>query len=260
MKKQILYLFPLSFLMSSCRVYNTGNISSGPLLSVRDTYVDIASGTCKSFAVFGIGCMHKKNMILQARSDLYRKRPLKPGEYYSNFSIDFTKTFVFMVYLSRAVVSADILRSADTSVAPFSPGFKQALSRDSLLKVSAQALPDTRGNLKMMLSGDTVYYSRDNKNYTMYKVSDIEKGNVMLLAINLKDQNTLASGDGLFFNTKEVADGFRAGGRVKAELINEYNTTVYEDGFIVGVASGTVLVKTKSGLHALSTFRCRKLD
>jgi hypothetical protein len=74
MKKSILWLLLFPLLMSSCLVINTGSVSSGPLLSVNDKYVDVATGECKSFTVLWIGGMHKKRMILQAKSRLVPKK------------------------------------------------------------------------------------------------------------------------------------------------------------------------------------------
>src|SRR6218665_3068815 len=261
---RLLFVSLLLCSMSSCLVISHGNTGSGPLLSTRDTYVDIASGICKSYSVFGISGMHKKNMILQAKADLFKNRPLKPGEYYSNFSVDFTKTFVFMVYLSRTVVSAEVLRSADTSAAPFTPEFKKSIQRRLQAAKGLGGQDDAAraeaGNGKLLTAGGTVYYSREGRSYGIYRVSEVDKENVMLQAIDPKDQNILVGVQNLFFNRKEEINGYRTGSRVKAELINEYNAAVYEDGQVLGVAGNTVLVKTKSGLHALSTFRCKKIE
>ncbi len=252
------------FLMSSCLVFNSGNVSSGPLLNVNDSYIDIATGECKSVAVIGITGMHKKRMILQAKANLFKNRPLQKNEYYANFSVDFTKTFYFggIVYTSKALISAEVMKTNDTLAAPFSNAFKKLVLRDSLVKYLQPPEPlekTSQSNGHTLAVGDSVYFSLNGKNYGLYKVASTDHKSIMLLATNnFADKNTLTNSENLFYATKTVFEGFKHGDKVTAQLLDAYNSPFYEDGIVLGIALNNILVETKSGQHALSAFKLKK--
>jgi hypothetical protein len=73
----------------SCHVYRYGNISGSSLLSVKDKYVDIACGEVKTR--IGGEAYSKELLIMEAKANMFKNRPLKKGEYYSNFILNKVK-------------------------------------------------------------------------------------------------------------------------------------------------------------------------
>ena len=107
--KSLIHIFTV-LLLSSCMAFHTGQISSGPLLSANDRCVDIASGYASTNIFLGIGGLSKDALVQLAKKDMMNNRPLKKGEYYSNFTVDFKRTVSIVTYVENEVfVHADIL-------------------------------------------------------------------------------------------------------------------------------------------------------
>lgn len=109
--KQLIFFFIIPFFISSCVVNNFGNVSSGPILNINDKYVDIATGQSESSSYFWIFGNYNNKLILTAKEDLFRNRPLRTGEYYSNFSCDISKKLIlFLFHITKVTVSAEVLK------------------------------------------------------------------------------------------------------------------------------------------------------
>ena len=96
--------------------FHSGAISSGPLLSANDKFIDQATGhaACSSFLLWG-GGYFKEALVNEAKKDMMKWRPLKKGEYYANYTIDFKKTVTFFIYIENDVwVNADVLACKDS--------------------------------------------------------------------------------------------------------------------------------------------------
>ena len=69
---------------------------------MTDKYVDIATGQSESSSYFWIAGNYNNKLILTAKEDLFRNRPLRTGEYYSNFSCDISKKLILcLFYITR---------------------------------------------------------------------------------------------------------------------------------------------------------------
>jgi hypothetical protein len=186
---------------------------------------------------------------------LFQKRPLKRGEYYANFSVDFTKTFFMggFVYKSHALISAEVMKTGDTTSTPFGHEFRQKTDKNSQPQNSAVDPADID-----LAVGDTVYYSHDGRSYKTYKIASVDKSSILLLAINPDDKNTLVSANGVFFNRKESIGAFKSGDNVMVEIPDISNALVLREGKVLGFADENILVETKSGFHVLPPTKVKK--
>ena len=116
MIKTLTYII-IVFLLSSCIAFHNGAISSGPLLSANDKFIEQATGhaECYSFFLLLGGGYFKQDMINQAKKDMMKNRPLKKGEYYANYTIDFKRTITLFIYTENDIwVNADVFACKDT--------------------------------------------------------------------------------------------------------------------------------------------------
>lgn len=275
MKKIALIVFAL-FTFSSCIGFHSGNISSGPLISANDEYVDIAIGQSQSYYMFYIGGEYYNSMILAAKKDMYKNRPLKKGEYYANFSCDFLKHIILgVVYTIKVTVSADVLKVSDSpsnqalQTNTDSPKITN-LPAAATQTVSAQPLPfkvvkhpnirnyNPKGNI--LVNGDSVYYAQDDKNYHLYLVSDLDKQSAILKALSPFTKNVLVPLDKPIFIKNLCPDPWQCGEKVGAEYIDSNNITVYEEGVIAACSNTDVLVLMNSGFHVVPANKLKKKD
>lgn len=254
MKKYQVIAFLLPFLVSSCMVFNSGSVSSGPLLNATDRYVDQARGEARSCLFLGIGSTYNRKLIYEAKLDLHRRRPLENGEYYSNFTTEVAKkTFLGIIYIIEVEVNADVLKGLDSSSAPFTEQYKRQTG------ISYAAKRTGSGRFKRGLAAnDNVYYSYDRKNYKLYKVSAVDKENVMLMPADPADKNLLAPLDSEFFVTGVEVGGIKAGDQVTVEVPGNQQTVAYEDGVVSGTFGDKCLVKTMDGFFVLPAVKVKK--
>jgi hypothetical protein len=250
-------------ILNGCFVLHSGSIGGGSIPSRQDQYVDVANGAAKSVFVFGIGDLDNENLVRDAKLNMYYNRPLKKGEYYANLTTSISDKFIFgFIHITHVNVSSDVLRMNDTLSEVFSNSFKEKIN---VKKISKQAqtsrqtsLLEVKTNDGLVHVGDSVYFAANSSDYKLYVVSSIGKENVLLLATNPYDKNTLTSKDRNFFIKSQQVNGFGSGDVVIAEIIDTYNSTVYEEGKIFGVSSGYLLIETKSGFHVLPAVKLKK--
>lgn len=257
----LLLLLSVFLLLSGCLVSHSGTVSSGPLLKATDQYTDMAEGKAKSVFVFGFGDLNKENLVMEARRNMYSNRPLKKDEYYSNFSTSVTNKFILaFIHVTKVSVSADLMISTNETADPFSVGFSNKIKTENPVAEPKPApkkqaeVKSIRGNLVV---GDSVYYSNNSKDYRLYKVVSFDKENAMITSCDAERKNLLTPLDGNFFNKNREASGFRTGDFVTAEVINAYNSTVTEEGTILGFDSGYFLVETKNGQYKLPAIKIK---
>jgi hypothetical protein len=249
--------------LNGCFVLHSGSIGGGSTPGRQDQYVDVANGAAKSVFVFGFGDLDNENLVRDAKLNMYYNRPLKKGEYYSNIATSITNKFIFgFIHVTQVNVSSDVLRMNDSLSEVFSNSFKE---KTNVTKISNQphtnpqtSLVEVKTNDGVVHVGDSVYFAGNSSDYKLYVVSSIGKENVLLLATNPYDKNTLTSKDRNFFIKNQQLNGFGSGDVVIAEIIDTYNSTVFEEGRILGVSSGYILVITKSGFHVLPEVKLKR--
>ena len=241
-------------LFSSCLVIHSGNVSSGPLLNVKDKYVDVAKGYAGSFFLFGIGDIHRDNLILDAKKMLYQNRPLNQNEYYSNFSVDISKKFILgFISVVNVNVGSDVMRNGDTlETGVFSRSFKNTIG----IIGEKSFFVSEKDTFKI---GEEVYYAshkQEWKTYNRFRIISILNGNVNLKRIYSTEENEIVFIDKHnFYSTVKNLKEFSIGDKVKTRsgLFNE----VLENGTIIGTCNDHVLARSKSGI---SPFPVVKLE
>jgi hypothetical protein len=253
MNKSFLLFFCIFFL-NSCIVFHSGNTTSGPLLSTNDQYIDIAKGTAESNTILGlVGDVSNDDLILTAKKEMYSLRPLRKGEYYSNITCDFAKKVILfgLVYHTRVTVSADVMKTGEESTSGFSNAYFNII-RPLVAKAPVpEAVKPIVRNGYMLMNGDSVYYSTNEKKFLLYVATSVDKETVILKPTTRSGENQLVSLNNQFFMKNINWGSFKNGDKIKAELIDVYNTTVYEEGIILGSSDSIYLVLTQSGYHVV---------
>lgn len=123
---RILILFVIVVLSYSCAFHRGVMTSIGDMKNVK--YVDFAFGSAKTKHIFGIGGLNHDALVFEAKLHLMKNFPLKAGEYYTNFIVDFKETFLLIQHTTLVTITADIVRPInDNTETPFSDIVKQKL-------------------------------------------------------------------------------------------------------------------------------------
>jgi hypothetical protein len=259
MKKIIFTSLTLAVFLSSCITSHNGSVSSGPLIHVSDKYVDISNGYSSSVFVFGIGNTSKHELVNDAKKNLYAKRPLQKGEYYANFTTDINKKWIFFVAQKIVVsVSADVLVTGDTSSFGFGDAFSKKITPFVPSMNKGVVSPNFNGNV--IRNGDSVYYSYNSKNYNLYTVSSLDKESTILISPNPAYKSILVSlKQNYFFIKKDFGNVIKFNEKVTIAVLDSFTEKfVDEEGFVMGYAANSALVKSKSGFYVVSVEELKK--
>ena len=247
MKKQTRYFFLLPFLMSSCLVFNSGNVGSGPLLNVNDKYVDIAMGESQSITALFFAWEYSNKMLLDAKMDLFKNRPLRKGEYYSNFSCDISKKVILgIVYITRVTVSAEVLKTSEPNAKP----------RDEMvMKPTDPAFNNFIGllhpanyfvnKIDTFVLGEKVYYRAKNQ-FRSFLITAINGNEVSLKYCYGNGGTIQAPADKILYSTKKSLNGYSVGERVALNQHSFGSKMVT----IVAISDQRVLVQDKTGFFS----------
>jgi hypothetical protein len=98
-------------------VHNGLLLSGGATLQTNNfSYVaSDVQGTASTRYVFGIGGLGKSALVAEAKKDLSKNHPLKSGQAYTNFIIDFRGSYLPIVTGKRCTITADIVEFTDAS-------------------------------------------------------------------------------------------------------------------------------------------------
>ncbi|MGQ1945905.1 DUF6567 family protein [Geofilum sp. OHC36d9] len=205
--KKLIFSFIIGLLVSSCASHH-GTISSGTI-EKRIEYVDMAIGVSQTKKICGIGGMTKDALVLEAKKDMIKNRPLQPNEQYFNFTLDFKNSFWPIVSQTKAILSADVVKPAsDNSTDVYSERYLKLIGDgdfsnelfsigDSVLykKTLQGTILSIQSNDRLKIlyktkqsnfriktcSIDKIYLYKTGKSYKGYKVGDgyAETGNVL---------------------------------------------------------------------------------
>lgn len=260
MKRYFFLLAAVSFFISGCFVFHKGSISSGPLMNKSDRYVDIGLGKSQSLFVLGFGSLKNEDLLFKAKNNLFVNRPLHEDEYYSNFTTSITNKFIFgFIHQTKVTVSADVMRSGDTTKGAFSKEYRRLIGSEKYLQTTKKSDDNrirTGGNL--LVPGDSVYYSDDSKNYKLFTVLSADKENVLLKASSDAQNNLLTPRKNQFFVRNVIMDGYQSGGIVVLEYTDEHVNLIKEDAKIMGVSEKHALVKSKDKIQILLLARLKR--
>ncbi len=101
------WAIPVLFLLSTCTVHK-GTLA-GNNAGYNDRTVAIGYGIAEKTTFLGIGGLHKGAMVLEAKKNMYLNHPLKYGQAFTNYSVDFVKVYYPFVTNLKVMVSAEII-------------------------------------------------------------------------------------------------------------------------------------------------------
>ena len=83
--------------------------SSVALTDANFKIVGLAHGNAHTLKVLGIGGLDKDALVLEAKTDMYKKYPLPKGQVFANITVDFKNSFLILFTETKVTVSADII-------------------------------------------------------------------------------------------------------------------------------------------------------
>lgn len=101
--------FFLLLLLSSCAFHSGIMTSSVALTDANFKIVGLAHGNAHTLKVLGIGGLDKDALVLEAKTDMYKKYPLPKGQVFANITVDFKNSFLILFTETKVTVSADII-------------------------------------------------------------------------------------------------------------------------------------------------------
>lgn len=256
-----LFFLPLVLILNSCIVSHSGSISSGPILTLNDSYQDIATGTANSTFVLGIGSTDNNQLIQAAKRNLYFNRPLQKNEYYANFTVDVNRKIILFIALNiHVTVNADVIRSNGSTNEVFGEPFLKKIT--PVLEVKDKyRYGVSKDNNHLLSNGDSVYFSRNKKDFKLYTISALDKESLILNPVASKEKSSLVFIYGsTFFVKSTTVKGFKTGEKVEFDIIDPYyNLPAAKQGIVYGYADDLVLIKVDSLFYVVNVTRLKKL-
>jgi hypothetical protein len=231
--KQVVIFFSVALLLSSCVATHLGTISS-TTVDKPVSYVDVAYGVAQTNKYFALGGLSQDALVLEAKRELYRNRPLKPNEAYINFTVDFKNTWVFFpVYTqTKVTLSADIIN--------FNPDNPTQVFTDAYSKKISNPWPAN----PLFSVGDSVLIPR-RKEGVVLAFTDATKVRVLYLTKNDKLRTLTMSVNKLFTRSKSYK-GFTVGDSYF--FSKKYKgTEEAANARIIGIGLNHLLVKEPNG-------------
>lgn len=115
MKANVLSVLSGLILLSSC-AFHSSSISGGSAVITNDQFssIDFAYGTARTIHVLGVGGNKKDALLLEAKRNLYANYQLSPTQAVGQTTVDFKRTLVFPVLITKVVVSSEIIDFASS--------------------------------------------------------------------------------------------------------------------------------------------------
>jgi hypothetical protein len=108
------------------------------------SYQSIAFGTTVKKQIFGRGGNSSDAMLFEAKRNLYRAFPLRKGEFYDNFVVDYKTTYYPFCTKTQVTVTADIiLENGSTNDELFSENYILSVNAGKITSVDHLKLADS---------------------------------------------------------------------------------------------------------------------
>lgn len=223
--KKLLFFFSASLLITSCAVHQGAITSTDVRPGVR--YEDIAIGVTHSKKIFGFGGLKQDALVLDAKRELQKNRPLKPNETYANFTVDFKESYWPFVEQTKVTMCADVIVfTNDTLNDPFSENYKQKVFSTSIQN-------------ELFGIGDSVVYDK-TKNGVILSFVDGNKARVRIDSQKGGFRTKTLSVYKLFTKRK-VYKGYRVGDVYTATIVNNDKVN-YKSGRIYAIGLKGLLI------------------
>ncbi|BDD05635.1 DUF6567 family protein [Aureibacter tunicatorum] len=158
LRKSIL-LLAISAGLSSCAFHMGGLTGNASLGNNNFQVVDFAIGTANTTQVLGIGGLKKDGLVLEAKRNLYANRPLKKGQALANVTVDFKRSYYFLVSTTEVTVTAEVVDFNDV---------KDTMNKE---------------NIDMMMNGENHSDQSFNMNEQIYVSASIKDSDISDLII-----------------------------------------------------------------------------
>ncbi|MCC5918038.1 MAG: hypothetical protein JJU02_12010 [Cryomorphaceae bacterium] len=109
-----LLLLLVFFSLQTCTISHNVQIGSGPE-DAHHVYADLAIGYSSWFRILGLFENGEELLMANAKRNMMINRPLKKGEYYTNYTVDFRTIAFPFVLEKRVVMTADVVRITDST-------------------------------------------------------------------------------------------------------------------------------------------------
>jgi len=226
---KIILLLLISFSLMSCATHK-GAISTSSI-NRNVNYVDIAYGISQSSKVLGIGGLSQDAMVLEAKRELFKNRPLNANEEYANFTIDFKRTYVFLYFKNKVTMSADVVKyTRDTISDPFTAQYKT--------KLFIENNPNDLFGI-----GDTILYDKDKKGLII-SINNSEKVRVLYKTEKNKLKSKNVSVESIYTTSKSV-NGLKVGDRYVFDW-RISGKDVKQSGTIIAFGLTSFMIKTQT--------------
>jgi len=147
--RRLLNLIVVLSLFSSC-AFHSGMMNDSASLHGQDfELIGMAIGQAGTTHVFGIGGLEPMGLVSEAKQSMYNRYPLKKGQTYANVSVDFKRSYFFIVNTTWATVTADIVQFGEAEES----GQYQKLFEEVTMPNSETFMIDT-SNTAIMINGD----------------------------------------------------------------------------------------------------------
>jgi hypothetical protein len=229
MKKILIPIIISCLLMTSCVTYHHGAISSSTV-SRTVKYQDIAIGVSQINRFWGIGGISKDALVLEARREMTKNRPLRPKEQYLNFTVDFKYTIWPIVSQTKVTMCADVVSfTNDSTDEVYSTKYKDKLLGKSLSN-------------ELFAIGDSVIFNKKHEG-VIISIEDVDVVRVLYKSKSDKNRTKRISINKIYAINKSFF-GLNPGTwyTYSSSLNSEQKSTAY----ILGLGLKSLIVKNSS--------------
>ncbi|HZK68468.1 MAG TPA: DUF6567 family protein [Paludibacter sp.] len=229
MKKMLISIAIICLLMTSCVTYHHGAISSSAV-SRTVKYQDIAIGVSQINKFWGFGGVSKDALVLEARREMTKNRPLGAKEQYLNFTVDFKYTFWPIVSQTKVTMCADVVSfSNDSTGEVYSTKYKDKLLGKSLSN-------------ELFAIGDSVIFNKTHEG-VIISIEDVDIVRVLYKSKSDKNRTKRISINKIYATNKSFL-GLTP--KTWYTYSSSINSEQKNTGYILGLGLKSLMVKNSS--------------
>ncbi|MCZ4407552.1 hypothetical protein O3Q51_01940 [Cryomorphaceae bacterium 1068] len=232
-----LKLFTLAVLatgISSC-AFHQGMMNDSASLHGQDfELIGMAVGNAQTTHVLGIGGLDPTGLVLDAKRSMYNRFPLRKGQAYANLSVDFKRSFFFIVQTTQATVSADIVQFGELETDSL-----QKLFQNNLELAYTTNLDDSEV-LGIMLNGKLIRVSILRKS---------NNGHLTLIDQNGKIYENMKQY--LLFQMKKGYTTDEIDFSVRDQVGFKIDESTLVRGMVIGISGSTIAIKAQEKTYQI---------
>jgi hypothetical protein len=227
--KKLLTSLAIVYLMTSCVTYHHGAISSSTV-SRTVKYQDIAIGVSQINKFWGFGGISKDALVLEARREMIKNRPLRSKEQYLNFTVDFKHTFWPIFSQTKVTMCADVVSfSNDSTGEVYSTKYKDKLLGKSLSN-------------ELFAIGDSVIFNKTHEG-VIISIEDVDVVRVLYKSRSDKNRTKRISINKIYATSKSFSGLTPKTWYTYSSIINSEQKNT---GYILGLGLKSLMIKNSS--------------